>query len=126
MPRIDFIIFRQSALARDPRERSFDNPSFGQHGEGVPNFRGDMHQRVEQDLRVMDRVASIPRVRGGRFDGGVFRDHRFDHITAHHRVRHVRRRHFHMEQMAFNVHADVPLSPLHLFFPRRSPALFRR
>lgn len=44
MPRIDFIIFRQSALARDPRERSSDNPSFGQHGEGVPNFRGDMHQ----------------------------------------------------------------------------------
>ena len=65
MPGSDLIIFGQPARARDPRERSFFIPSFGQHGEGVPNFRGDMHQRVEQDLRVMDRVASIPRVRAG-------------------------------------------------------------
>ena len=74
MPRIDFIILRQSALARDSRHTPFDNPPFGQNGKRVLYFRGNMPRRIEPELRVMARVATIPRVRGGRFEGGVLRD----------------------------------------------------
>lgn len=126
MPGIDLIIFGQPVIARDSCECPFDNPPLGQHGERVTNFRGNLHRRLEQDLRVIDRVAPIPRVRGSGFDGRMFHDHRLDPITAYHRVRPVRGCHLHMEPMAFHVHADVPLSPLHHFFPRRSPAGLRR